>query len=137
MNKEHNYEGGLFNYIVLKEEKEVIFYLHNPYPDCLKIPDIMKQRFPSDYKSIVVNSLDDFKKWGFPEFNGVQCPCCKKKKARFICTDPSKGKRPYEQDTFVLQCPVDICDNYGSTTLHEVIKRIGSQSTLQRWREAR
>ena len=64
MNKEHNYEGGLFNYFVLKEEKEVIFFLHNPYPDCLKIPDIMKQRFPSDYKSIVVNSLDDFKKYG-------------------------------------------------------------------------
>ena len=61
MNTEHNYEGGLFNYIVLKE---VIFYLHNPYPDCLKIPDIMKQRFPNDYKSIVVNSLDDFKKYG-------------------------------------------------------------------------
>ena len=55
MNKEHNYEGGLFNYIVLKGKKEVIFYLHNPYPDCLKIQDIMKQRFPSDYKSIVVN----------------------------------------------------------------------------------
>ena len=64
MNTEHNYEGGLFNYIVLKEVKEVIFYLHNPYPDCLKIPDIMKQRFPGDYKSIVVNSLDDFKKYG-------------------------------------------------------------------------
>ena len=64
MNKEHNYEGGLYNYIVLKKEKEVIFYLHNPYPDCLKIPDIMKQRFPSDYRSIVVNSLDDFKKYG-------------------------------------------------------------------------
>ena len=61
MNKEHNYEGGLFNYIVFKEEKEVISYLHNPYPDCLKIPDIMKQRGPSDYKSLVVNSLDDFK----------------------------------------------------------------------------
>ena len=64
MNKEHNYEGWLFNYIVLKEEKEVIFYLKNPYPDCLKIPDIMKQGFPNDYKSIVVNSLDDFKKYG-------------------------------------------------------------------------
>ncbi len=64
MNKEHNYQGGLFNYIVLKEEKEVIFYLYNHYPDCLKIPDIMKQRFPSDYKSTVVNSLDDFKKYG-------------------------------------------------------------------------
>ena len=64
MNKEHNYEGGLLNYIVLMEEKKVIFYLHDPYPDCLKIPDIMKQRFPSDYTSIVVNSLDDFKKYG-------------------------------------------------------------------------
>ena len=64
MNTEYNYEGGLFNYNVLKEEKEVIFYLHNPYPDCLKIPEIMKQRFPSDYKSIVVNYLDDFKKYG-------------------------------------------------------------------------
>ncbi len=41
MNKEHNYEGGLFNYIVLKEMKEVIFYLQNPYPDWLKIPDII------------------------------------------------------------------------------------------------
>ena len=51
MNKEHNYEGGLFNYIVLKEEKKVIFYLHNPYPDCLKIQDIMKQKFPSDSRA--------------------------------------------------------------------------------------
>ena len=74
---------------------------------------------------------------GFPVFNGVQCPCCKKKKARFIVSDPDKGKKPYEQDTFVLQCPVDICDNHGTTTLHDVIKRFGSQSTLQRWREAR
>ena len=55
---------GLFNFIVLKEEKEVICYTHNPYPDCLKIPDIIKQRFSSDYKRIVVNSLDDFKKYG-------------------------------------------------------------------------
>ena len=61
MKKENNYAGGLFNYIILKEEKEVIFYLHNPYPDCLKIQDIIKQSFPSDYKSIVVNALDAFK----------------------------------------------------------------------------
>ena len=62
MNKEHNYGGGLSNYIVLKEEKEMIFYLHNPYPDCLEILDIMKQRFLSNYKCIIVNSLDEFKK---------------------------------------------------------------------------
>ncbi len=64
MNKEYNYQGGLSNYIVLKEKKEVVFYLHNPYPDCLEIPDIMKQTFPIYYKSIVVNSLDEFKKYG-------------------------------------------------------------------------
>ena len=64
MKKEYNYAGGLSNYIVLKEEKEVIFYFHNPYPDCLEIPAIMKVRFPEDYKSIVVNSLDQFKKYG-------------------------------------------------------------------------
>ena len=55
--------GGLSDYIVLKKEKEVIFYLHNPYPDCLKIPEIMKQRFPDDYKSIVTSSLEEFKKY--------------------------------------------------------------------------
>ena len=55
--------GGLSDYIVLKEEKEVVFYLHNPYPDCLEIPAIMKQRFPVDYKSIVTRDLDEFKKY--------------------------------------------------------------------------
>ena len=55
--------GGLSDYIVLKEEKEVIFYLHNPYPDCLAIPEIMKERFPDDYKSIVTSDLGEFKKY--------------------------------------------------------------------------
>ena len=45
--------GGLSDYIVLKKEKEVVFYLHNPYPDCLEIPAIMKARFPEEYKSKV------------------------------------------------------------------------------------
>ena len=53
--------GGLNDYIVLKKEKEVVFYLHNPYPDCLAIPEIMKERFPDYYKSIVTSSLDEFK----------------------------------------------------------------------------
>ena len=56
--------GGLSDYIVLKEDKEVIFYLHNPYPDCLEIPAIMKQRFPDDFKSIVTSDLDEFKRYG-------------------------------------------------------------------------
>ena len=55
--------GGLSDYIVLKKEKEVIFYLHNPYPDCVEIPAIMKERFPADYKSIVTSSLEEFKKY--------------------------------------------------------------------------
>ena len=55
--------GGLSDYIVLKKEKEVIFYLHNPYPDCLEIPAIMKQRLPEDYQSIVISDLDEFKKY--------------------------------------------------------------------------
>ena len=55
--------GGLSDYIVLKKEKEVIFYLENPYPTCLEIPAIMKQRFPEDYKSIVTSDLDEFKKY--------------------------------------------------------------------------
>ena len=54
--------GGLNDYIVLKKEKEVIFYLHNPYPECLKIPEIMK-RFPADFQSIVTSDLDEFKKY--------------------------------------------------------------------------
>ncbi len=56
--------GGLSDYIVLKKEKEVIFYLENPYPTCLAIPAIMKERFPDDYKSIVTSDLDEFKKYG-------------------------------------------------------------------------
>ena len=55
--------GGLDNYIVQKEDKEVIFYLKNPYPTCLAIPKIMKERFPDDYKSIVTRDLDEFKKY--------------------------------------------------------------------------
>ena len=60
---QRNNIGGLGDYIVLKDEKEVIFYLHNPYPDCLKIPELMKQRFPDDYKSIVTSDLNEFKKY--------------------------------------------------------------------------
>ena len=56
-------EGGLSNYIVLKKEKEVLFYLENPYPTCLAIPAIMKERFPDDYKSIVTRDLDEFKRY--------------------------------------------------------------------------
>ena len=55
--------GGLGDYIIQKEDKEVIFYLENPYPTCLAIPKIMKERFPYDYKSIVTRDLEEFKKY--------------------------------------------------------------------------
>ena len=74
---------------------------------------------------------------GFPVFVGVQCPYCQKKKAQFKCSDPTKGKKYYEKDTFVLLCPVEICSNYGGTTLDEVIKKIGSKETQESWRKAR
>ena len=56
-------EGGLSNYVVLKEDKEVIFYLENPFPTVMAIPNIMKERFPDDFKSIVTRDLDEFKKY--------------------------------------------------------------------------
>ena len=56
--------GGLDDYIVLKKEKEVIFYLEQPFPTVLAIPSLMKERFPDDYKSIVTRDLDEFKKYG-------------------------------------------------------------------------
>ena len=56
-------EGGLSNYVVLKEDKEVIFYLENPFPTVMAIPNIMKERFPDDFKSIVTRDLDEFKRY--------------------------------------------------------------------------
>ena len=55
--------GGLGDYIVQKEDKEVIFYLENPFPTVMAIPNIMKERFPDDFKSIVTRDLDEFKRY--------------------------------------------------------------------------
>ena len=55
--------GGLSDYVVLKEEKEVIFYLEQPFPTVLAIPSLMKERFPEGYKSIVTRNLDEFKRY--------------------------------------------------------------------------
>ena len=64
-------------------------------------------------------------------FNGktsyqVECPCCKKKKARM---GYSKQK-----DTFIFVCPVDTC-SLRSLVLHELIKRFGGD-LFQDWRKA-
>ena len=65
-------------------------------------------------------------------FNGklsyqVECPCCKKKKARM---GYSKQK-----DTFILVCPVDTC-SMRSMVLHDLIKRFGGESMFNDWRKA-
>ena len=54
--------GGLSDYVVSKDEKEVIFYLPDPYPTCMAIPKSM-ERFPEDCESIVTRDLDEFKKY--------------------------------------------------------------------------
>ena len=64
-------------------------------------------------------------------FNGktsyqVECPCCKKKKARM---GYSKQK-----DTFILVCPVDTC-SLRSLVLHDLIKRYGGDMWND-WRKA-
>ena len=59
----------------------------------------------------------------------VKCPSCQKKKAIFGSSR--------DRDTFVLLCPVDICDNKGGLVLHEVIKRYGVGGIFDRWRQAR
>ena len=63
MSRKNKNLGGLFDYVVLKEEKEVIFYLEQPFPTVLAIPSLMKERFPEDYKSIVTRNLDEFKRY--------------------------------------------------------------------------
>ena len=65
-------------------------------------------------------------------FNGktsyqVECPCCKKKKARM---GYSKHK-----NTFILVCPVDTC-SMRSMVLHDLIKRFGGESMFNDWRKA-
>ena len=65
-------------------------------------------------------------------FNGktsyqVECPCCKKKKARM---GYSKQK-----DTFILVCPVDTC-SVRSLNLHQLIYRFGGDCMWNDWRKA-
>ena len=46
-------QGDYLITLFLRKRRNSSFYL--------EIPDIMKQRFPSYYKNLVVNSLDEFK----------------------------------------------------------------------------
>ena len=46
---------------VLKESKEVIFYLENPLPSEITIPTLMKS-FPDDYKGMIMTNACLFKR---------------------------------------------------------------------------
>ena len=48
-------------HIVLKESKEVIFYLENPMPSEITIPIWMKS-FPDEYKGMIMTNACLFKR---------------------------------------------------------------------------
>ena len=48
-------------HIVLKESKEVIFYLENPMPSEITIPIWMKS-FPDDFKGMIMTNACLFKR---------------------------------------------------------------------------
>ena len=54
---------GMPPYVVLDDEKEVLFYIPNGFPLTLGIPTWMKQYFPDDYKGLVIRSEEAFNKY--------------------------------------------------------------------------
>ena len=54
---------GMPPYVVLDDEKEVLFYIPNGFPLTLGIPTWMKKYFPDDYKGLVVRSAEAFNKY--------------------------------------------------------------------------
>ena len=53
---------GMPPYVVLDDEKEVLFYIPNGFPLTLGIPTWMKC-FPDDYKGLVIRSAEAFNKY--------------------------------------------------------------------------
>ena len=64
MRRSRRYNFIPFPYVVLDDEKQVLFYMQNPYPSCMAINSIMKEKFPDGYRGIVVRDADAFKKYG-------------------------------------------------------------------------
>ena len=63
MRRSKRYNFIPFPYVVLDDEKQVLFYLPNPYPSCLAIPGYMN-RFPDGYKGVITRDKDNFLKYG-------------------------------------------------------------------------
>ena len=49
---------------MLDDEKQVLFYMPNPYPSVMALSSIMKEKFPEGYRGLVVRDADAFKKHG-------------------------------------------------------------------------
>ena len=64
MRRSKRYNFIPFPYVVLDDEKEVLFFIANPYPSCLALSSIMKEKFPEGYRGVVVRNKDTFIKYG-------------------------------------------------------------------------
>tara|TARA_B100000287_G_scaffold138206_1_gene130156 strand:+ start:64 stop:267 length:204 start_codon:yes stop_codon:yes gene_type:complete len=64
MRRSKRYNFIPFPYVVMDDEKKVLFYLPNPYPSCLALSSIMKEKFPEGYRGVVVRDADAFNKYG-------------------------------------------------------------------------
>mgnify|MGYP001211028760 FL=1 len=64
MRRSKRYNFIPFPYVVLDDEKQVLFYMPNPYPSVMALNSIMKEKFPEGYRGLVVRDADAFKKHG-------------------------------------------------------------------------
>ena len=64
MRRSKRYNFIPFPYVVLDDEKQVLFYMPNPYPSVMALSSIMKEKFPEGYRGVVVRDADAFKKYG-------------------------------------------------------------------------
>ena len=64
MRRSKSYQFIPFPYVVLDDVKEVLFFMPNPYPSCLALSSIMKEKFPEGYKGLVIRDKDAFIKYG-------------------------------------------------------------------------
>ena len=51
--------GGLSDYVVVKEKKEIVFHIKGGFPVTIRIPIWMKA-FPPQYKGVVVRCEETF-----------------------------------------------------------------------------
>ncbi len=54
---------GIPPYVIVDEDKKVLFYIPNGFPTTLIIPSLMKKYFPEGYRAIVVKDAEVFKKY--------------------------------------------------------------------------